>query len=91
MRIPLSALPIIAFVTATALLGMLLGGLFGLAAGRVSPDLFATLIPWQSIEPQGAAVVLGAFGGVLCGGALGAFAVAAQAAGQWLTRDRAAR
>ena len=73
-------------VTASALAGMVLGGLFGYASGRVAPDLFMTLIPWKPIEPVGSATFLGAFGGVLCGGALGAFAILAQLAWVWLHR-----
>lgn len=75
-------------VTASALGGMVLGGLFGYAAGHVAPDLFKTLIPWKPIEPIGSATFLGAFGGVLCGGALGGFAIMAQLAWHWLNRSR---
>jgi hypothetical protein len=36
-------------------------------------------MPWKDVEPVGFATVLGAFGGILCGGALGAFALILQA------------
>jgi hypothetical protein len=49
---------------------------FGWAAGHLAPAFFT---PWATpaiqADPVGAAVVLGAFGGLLCGGALGAFAL----------------
>ena len=41
---------IFAVVTIAALLGMVMGGLFGLAAGRLAPDFFRHLIPWQDVE-----------------------------------------
>jgi hypothetical protein len=69
------ALFIVGLVTGVALFGMLLGGAFGYAAGTIAPDLFVRVIPWQVTEPVGTAVVMGAFGGLLCGGALGGFAV----------------
>ncbi|HBH54543.1 MAG TPA: hypothetical protein DDY91_21890 [Planctomycetaceae bacterium] len=58
-----------------SLVGMLLGGLFGWGAGALTPSFFARIQPWGEVEPQGFAIVLGAFGGVLCGGALGTFAL----------------
>ncbi len=65
-------------VTIAALLGMVMGGLFGLAAGRLAPDFFRHLIPWQDVEPVGIAILLGATAGVLLGGALGCFGVIVQ-------------
>lgn len=70
-----TAIGIFAFVTAAALAGMVLGGLFGLAAGALAPALFTTFMPWAELEPVGTAVVIGGAGGVLCGGALGGFAI----------------
>jgi hypothetical protein len=64
-----------AIVTAGALAGMVLGGLFGLAAGSIAPNLFAHIIPWTDVEPRGAATVFGAVGGVLLGGGLAVFAL----------------
>lgn len=61
--------------TGGALVGMLLGGVFGLTAGYVAPDLFRQVIFWTDIEPIGTATVFGAFAGVLCGGILSAFAI----------------
>lgn len=67
-------------VTATSLLGMTLGGLFGYAAGTIAPQLFEfPLTPKDKIDPVGAAAIFGAAGGVFCGGALGAFAILMQA------------
>ncbi len=78
-RRQISAIYVVLVVTAASLMGMVLGGAFGLAAGLVSPDMFRRIIvPWAESEPIGTALVLGAVGGVLCGGALGAFAIAAQ-------------
>ena len=65
-------------VTAGALIGMLLGGSFGLGAGLIAPGLFAHLIPWTDVEPLGAAIVCGAAAGVLLGGGLAVFALIVQ-------------
>ena len=77
---------IFAVVTIAALLGMVMGGLFGLAAGRLAPDFFRHLIPWQNVEPVGVAIRLGATAGVLLGGALGCFGVIMQGLLQWKAR-----
>ena len=77
---------IFAVVTIAALLGMVMGGLFGLAPGRLAPDFFRHLIPWQDVEPVGIAILLGATAGVLLGGALGCFGVMVQTLLQWKTR-----
>lgn len=79
MKIPLTAGSVIAVVVATSLLGMALGGAFGYAAARISPDFFRHFVPWKEVEPVGLGTMLGGFGGVFCGGLLGAFAVAVQA------------
>lgn len=61
-------------VSAGALAGSLLGAVFGLLAGWLAPGLFV-------LAGQGAraalwnGAVLGAIGGVLCGGALSVFAL----------------
>lgn len=72
-------------VTLMALVGMVLGALFGWGAGSLAPTFFAQMQPWTSVEPQGIAIVLGAFGGVLCGGALGGFALFLQLLVTWRT------
>lgn len=67
-------------VTATSLLGMFLGGLFGSAAGTIAPQLFELQVsPDEKIDAVAAAAIFGAAGGVFCGGALGAFAILVQA------------
>jgi hypothetical protein len=66
-------------VTAAALIGMVLGGLFGLAAGKLAPEFFKHFIPWHDVEPVGFAVFGGATVGVILGGGLGCFGVILQA------------
>ena len=70
---------VFAIVTTGALAGMMMGGLFGVAAGSIAPTLFRHIIPWVDVEPRGAATVLGAVAGVLLGGGLSTFAVLVQA------------
>lgn len=77
---------IFAAVTIAALIGMVMGGLFGLAAGKLAPDFFRRLIPWQDVEPVGMATLLGATAGVVLGGVLGCFGVIVQTAVQWKFR-----
>ena len=75
---------VFAIVTAASLIGMLLGGAFGYFAAKIAPDLFRHVIPWKDLEPVGSATVVGAFGGVICGGALGAFALVMNAFSEWI-------
>ena len=75
---PLNVIFVFFVVTIGALIAMVLGGAFGYAAGLIGPDIFANLLPWEKFKPVGVATVVGAFGGVLCGGALAAFAVLVQ-------------
>ena len=77
------------FIVATgcALVGMLLGGLFGFAAGTITPDFFKHLIPWQDVEPVGIATFFGATVGVLLGGGLGCFAIIVEAVFRWRKRE----
>ena len=66
-------------VSAGALAGMMMGGLFGFASGSIAPALFTHIIPWIDTEPRGVATVLGAIAGVVLGGGLAIFAVLVQA------------
>ena len=66
-------------VTAGALAGMVLGGLFGFGAGLIAPNFFAHVIPWNDVEPRGIATVFGGIAGVLLGGGLAVFALIFQA------------
>ena len=75
---------VFAFVTVGAIVGMVMGGLFGFAAGRMAPDVFKHMLMWTELEPVGTATMMGAAGGVVCGGLLAAFAVAIWALGKVL-------
>jgi hypothetical protein len=67
-------------VTGGALAGMVMGGLFGLAAGSLAPTFFGHLIPWTDVEPRGFATVGAAVVGVILGGGLAIFALLIQLA-----------
>lgn len=71
-------------VTSSALAGMIMGGLFGYCAGSIAPELFVLILIKQTQNPLGMAVVTGSFGGLLCGGALGAFAITTELIQVWL-------
>lgn len=77
----------VAFVAGVALLGMLFGAAFGWAAATIAPSFFMNIAAGEVIEPVGFATVLGAFGGVICGGALGAFALVLDAIARRRTDD----
>ena len=70
-------------VTAAALTGLVLGGLFGLGAGKLTPDFFRHILIWQDVEPVGFATFCGATVGVLLGGSLGCFGVIIQFISEW--------
>jgi hypothetical protein len=74
---------IFVLVTCAALAGMVMGALFGLVAGLLTPQFFAHIIPWRDVEPLGFALVAGATGGVLLGGGLGSFGVIVQCVMEW--------
>ena len=65
-------------VTITALIGMVLGGLFGFASGKITPDFFRHIIPWQDVGPVGVATFFGATAGVILGVGLGSFGIIIQ-------------
>ena len=77
-----TAWSIFAFVTLGAIVGMVMGGLFGYGAGHVAPKFFTHLLMWAELEPVGTATMIGAAGGVACGGGLAVFAVAVWALGR---------
>jgi len=70
-------------VTLTALAGMLMGGVFGFFAGKITPEFFRHVIPWQDVEPVGFAIFGGATVGVILGGGLGCFAIILQLIADW--------
>tara|TARA_R110002111_G_scaffold113261_1_gene173861 strand:+ start:1756 stop:2034 length:279 start_codon:yes stop_codon:yes gene_type:complete len=80
----LSTTRVFIVVTVYSLIGMVMAGLFGCVAAKISPGLFSTLIPWIELEPVGAATVLGAMVGVVLGGGLGVFAVIIQLLSGWI-------
>ncbi len=65
-------------VTGCALAGMIMGGLFGFASAKITPDFFRHIIPWQDVEPVGIATFFGATAGVVLGGSLGCFGILIQ-------------
>ena len=74
-------------VTGCALAGMVMGGLFGCASGKVTPDFFKHFMPWQDVEPVGIATFFGATVGVILGGGLGCFAITIQGVLKWKNRS----
>ena len=74
-------------VASGSLAGMVMGGTFGYGSGRIPPDFFQHLIPWQDVEPVGFATFLGATVGVVLGGGLATFGVLLQVVLTWRKRD----
>mgnify|MGYP001155048031 CR=1 FL=1 len=70
-------------VTLGALVGMVLGGSFGMGSGLLAPGLFAHLVPWSDVEPMAAAIVCGGAAGVVLGGGLAVFALIIQTVTGW--------
>jgi len=70
-------------VTIAALAGLAMGGAFGFAAGKATPEFFRHIVPWHDVEPVGFATFGGATAGVLLGGGLGCFAVILQFILEW--------
>ncbi len=82
----MTAKTIFALVSGGALGGMVMGALFGWAAGSLTPTFFAHFLPWNDVEPRGFAIVLGATAGVFLGGGLSVFAVLVQLLWTWRTK-----
>jgi hypothetical protein len=78
-------------VTGCSLAGMILGGGFGFASGKIAADFFKHIIPWSDVEPVGVATFFGATAGVLLGGGLGCFGLLIQLALNWRRKDSAER
>lgn len=70
-------------VITVALIGLFMGGVFGFASGKMAPEFFRHVIPWQDVEPVGFATFGGATVGVLLGGGLGCFAMLLQFLSEW--------
>jgi hypothetical protein len=70
-------------VTIAALIGMVMSGLFGFGAGKITPDFFRRVILWQDVEPVGVATFFGATAGVILGGGLGCFGVIIETILEW--------
>ena len=72
--------------------GLVLGAVFGYAAGSIAPSFFKHVMAYPGnpieVEPLGTATLMGATAGVLLGGALGAFAVLMNIASQWIAMRR---
>ena len=88
MKGPFTISSVFFFVTGGALFGLILGGLFGWGAGNLAPDFFKHSLIFHEIEPVGASTVLGAFGGVVCGGLLAAFAIVVQLINDVTSRNK---
>ena len=78
-------------VTVAALAGLVMGGVFGLAAGKMTPDFFRHITPWQDVEPVGFATFGGATVGVLLGGGLRCFGVLLQLIFEWRRNSQTSR
>lgn len=74
---------VFACVSGGALIGMLMGGLFGYGSGTIAPDFFTHTIPWKPMEPKGLATFLGATAGVSLGGGVACFGILIQLVGEW--------
>jgi hypothetical protein len=79
-------------VTAGAMFGLVLGGLFGRWAGGIAPHFFTEAITTKNaatpIDPVGMGTVLGATAGVLCGGGLAAFAYVVHITLEWIAAKK---
>jgi hypothetical protein len=79
---------IFTLITFGALGGLVMGALFGVAAGLLTPTFFAHFIPWNDIEPIGFACVFGAFGGLFLGGGLAVFSLLLHLALRTVSREK---
>ena len=70
-------------ITVAALAGLVMGGIFGFASGKLAPEFFRHIIFWVDAEPVGFATFGGATVGVLLGGGMGCFAIILQFIAEW--------
>ena len=72
----MTVIKVFVITIAGALLGMLMGGLFGAGAGMMAPNLFQMTIYLEELgNPVKSATVLGSTVGVLLGGSLAVFGI----------------
>ena len=81
-------------VTAGAMFGLVLGGLFGRWAGGIAPHFFTEAVtaknPETPIDPEAMGTVLGPTAGEICGGGLAAFAYVVHVSLEWIAAKKAA-
>ena len=78
MRIPLTVVSVFLIVIGGMVLGLVCGGLFGLAAGEWAPSFFERILDHEPTDPRETAVVLGTVNGLFLGAGLAAFAIVIQ-------------
>jgi len=85
---PFPVLRVFLVVTAGAMFGMVLGGIFGRWAGGIAPAFFHKAFgpgtPTPAVDPVGIGTFIGATAGVLCGGFLATFAYVVHVVMAWI-------